>query len=443
MQTERIPLSKIIVYAVGTFGWSISINIISVMLLYLYLPPSNAGMVNLVPQIVFFGVFNIIALVTASGRLFDAIADPLIAGWSDRSKNPKGRRIPFMGMAIIPLTIFAIVMFYPPFHTENKLNLLWLAVMQLGFYFFFGLYVIPNNALVAEMGHYPNGKMHLSTAQSVGFTIGMVVSSSAPALAHFIKDLGPGISILKSNQLAIIGLNIIGAVCMAMPVLFINEKKYVKPGLATESVFASLKTALGNHNFRIFALADAAYFMSVAIITSGLLYYVKAMLGLPESIGVLLMGLMVAITLALYPVVNLLEKKIRKKVVMVITFFSMALVFGSVYWLGRYPVSPVFQVVTLMVFFGIPFSFLGILPTAVLAEIAETDTKDTGQNKEGMYFGMRALFQKLGQTVGIMLFAMLTLYGKDPGHDFGLRLSGIAGAILCIFAGTVYTRYKE
>jgi GPH family glycoside/pentoside/hexuronide:cation symporter len=66
---ERIPLSKIIAYAFGVFGWSISINIISVMLLYLYLPPNNAGMVNLVPQIVFFGVVNIIALVMASGRL--------------------------------------------------------------------------------------------------------------------------------------------------------------------------------------------------------------------------------------------------------------------------------------------------------------------------------------------------------------------------------------
>ena len=65
MQPERIPLSKIIAYAFGVFGWSISINIISVMLLYLYLPPTNAGMVNLVPQIVFFGVINIIALVTA------------------------------------------------------------------------------------------------------------------------------------------------------------------------------------------------------------------------------------------------------------------------------------------------------------------------------------------------------------------------------------------
>lgn len=400
-------------------------------------------MVNLVPQLVLLGVFNIIALVTASGRLFDAVVDPLIAGWSDRSKHRKGRRIPFMAVAILPMVVFAILMFFPPFHHESNWNLVWLAGIQLAYYFFFGLYVIPYNALLAELGHYPNGKMQLSTAQSVGFIIGVVVSSSAPALANAIKEMLPHLSVLHSNQYAIVLLNIVGGLSMAAPVLFIDEKKYVVPGMATESVFKSLKTALGNHNFRIFALADAAYFMSIAIITSGLLYYVKAMLLLPEATGTLLMGLMVVITLAFYPLVNKLEKKFSKKKMIVLTFFSMVYVFGSIFWLGKYPFSPMLQAVMLMVTFGIPDGFLGILPNAVLAEVAEADAKATGQNKEGMYFGMRGLFQKLGQTLGIMLFAMLTLYGKDPGHDFGLRLSGIVGAVLCLFAGLVYTRFRE
>jgi len=413
------------------------------MLLYLYLPPSNAGMVNLVPQIVFFGVINIIALVTASGRLFDAVVDPAIAGWSDRSKHRKGRRIPFMAVAVIPMVLFAIAMFYPPFHTENKLNLVWLGAMQFGYYFFYGMYVIPNNALLAELGHYPHGKMHISTAQSVGFIIGIVVSAQAPAIANAIKDMMPAITALKSNQLAIVGLNSLGAICMFVPVIFIDEKKYVNPGQVTESVFTSLRTALSNHNFRIFALADAAFFMSITIITGGLLYYVKAILLFKEAVGSMLMGLMVLVTLAFYPVVNIMEKTISKKKMMVGSFFFMSFVFGSIYWLGQYPVTAMVQGVLLMVTFGIPDSFLSILTNAVLGDIAEADTKVTGQNKEGMYFGMRALFQKLGQTLGIMVFAMLTLYGKDPGHDYGLRLSGIVGMGLCLFSAIVYTRYKE
>ena len=313
MQAQKVPLSKIIAYSIGVFGWSISINIISVMLLYLYLPPSNAGMVNLVPQIVFFGLFNIIALVTSSGRLFDAVVDPMIAGWSDRSKHSKGRRIPFMAIAILPMTLFAIIMFYPPFQTESKLNLWWLAATQLGYYFFFGVYVIPNNALVAELGHYPGGKMHMSTAQSVGCIVGMVMATTAPAIADFIKYMAPTVAVLKCNQLAIVGLNVLGALCMMVPVLLIDEKKYVEPGLATEPVFASLKAAWANPNFRIFALADATYFMSIAIITSGLLYYVRGILLLPEATATALMALMVIVTLLAYPLVNLLEKRISKK----------------------------------------------------------------------------------------------------------------------------------
>ena len=193
----------------------------------------------------------------------------------------------------------------------------------------------------------------------------------------------------------------------------------------------------------MFAFADAAYFMSIAIITSGLLYYVKAMLFLPEATGTLLMGLMVIITLAFYPIVNILEKSISKKKMMVVAFFAMAFVFLSIFWLGHYPFSPLLQAVLLMVIFGIPDGFLGILPNTVVADIAEADAKATGQNKEGMYFGMRALFQKFGQTMGIMVFAMLTLYGKDPGNDDGLRISGLVGAVLCFVAGLVYTRYKE
>ena len=128
---------------------------------------------------------------------------------------------------------------------------------------------------------------------------------------------------------------------------------------------------------------------------------------------------------------------------MSVSLLAMVAVFGAIFYLSKFPFSLVMQGVMLMVIFGVPDSFLGILPNTVIADIAQEDAKRTGQNNEGMYFGMRALFQKFGQTMGIMIFAMLTLYGKDPGNDFGLRLSGVVGAVLCFSAAMVYTRYKE
>jgi GPH family glycoside/pentoside/hexuronide:cation symporter len=155
------------------------------------------------------------------------------------------------------------------------------------------------------------------------------------------------------------------------------------------------------------------------------------------------MGVMVAVTLCCYPLVNYLEKKYSKKKMMIVAFMALGVVFAGIWHLGRYPVSPVVQVIVLMVSFGLFDSFLGILPNTVVADIAEQDSKLSGQNREAMFFGMRALFQKIGQTLGIMIFAMLTLWGKDPGNDLGLRMSGAAGAVLCFFAAWVYGRYRE
>ena len=230
---------------------------------------------------------------------------------------------------------------------------------------------------------------------------------------------------------------------MALPAFAIDEKKYCNPAVNEESIWQSLSKALRNKNFLVFALADCAYFTSIGIITTGLMYYTKSLMLQEESTGTILMGIMVVVTLIFYPIVNVAERKFSKKRMMILSLLAMVAVFGAIFYLGKFPFSLFMQGVMLMVIFAVPDSFLGILPNTVIADIAEEDAKRTGQNNEGMYFGMRALFQKFGQTMGIMIFAMLTLYGKDPGNDFGLRLSGVVGAVLCLSAALVYTRYKE
>ena len=92
---------------------------------------------------------------------------------------------------------------------------------------------------------------------------------------------------------------------------------------------------------------------------------------------------------------------------------------------------------------AIPYSFLGILPNAVLADIADKDARDSGINQEGMFFAARTLMQKFGQTFGVVIFAMLTIFGKDIGDDFGIRLSGIIAGTMCLLAGFYFLKYKE
>jgi len=48
-------------------GWSILINLIGVILVYLYVPPSNSGLPILISQVAIFGVFNVIRSLRRAG----------------------------------------------------------------------------------------------------------------------------------------------------------------------------------------------------------------------------------------------------------------------------------------------------------------------------------------------------------------------------------------
>ena len=124
-------------------------------------------------------------------------------------------------------------------------------------------------------------------------------------------------------------------------------------------------------------------------------------------------------------------------------FFWMSLIFAAIFFLGRFPFGNELQAYLLIIFYAIPIAFLGILPNAVLADIAEHDAQQSGVRQEGMFFAVRTLMQKCGQTLGVFVFAILTSFGKDPGNDLGIRLSGIVGAVLCLIAGAYFLRYGE
>ncbi|MGZ4089648.1 MAG: MFS transporter, partial [Bacteroidia bacterium] len=156
---QKLPLRLQLAYACGMMGWSIMINLISVILVYLYLPPLSSGLPNLITQVAVFGIFNVIALVTAGGRLVDAIYDPLIAQFSDSSKNPKGRRIPLMKLAILPSFVFCFLVFYPLSNSENEINIYWLVITLIGFYVSSTTFIIPYNALLPELAQSSEAKV--------------------------------------------------------------------------------------------------------------------------------------------------------------------------------------------------------------------------------------------------------------------------------------------
>jgi GPH family glycoside/pentoside/hexuronide:cation symporter len=303
--------------------------------------------------------------------------------------------------------------------------------------------MIPYNALLPEMTDTAAEKVKLSSFQQVGFVLGIVVSSLVNNLADAVQSVFGVGDRDAAVQMTVGGLCVLAGAIMLIPVIYIDERRYSASKPSHLALWPAIRKTFANRNFKYYLISDFSYFMALSIISSGLLYFITVLLGLPESKGGLLMGVMVLGSLVFYPLINLLAGRWGKKPVVLFSFGLLSLIFIGVYFLGKLPASPLVQIYALVICAAFPLASLGILPNAILAEIAQKDAAETGENREGMFFAVKYFFVKMGQTLGIALFAFLTIYGKDPGHDRGLRLNGICGFVLCILAFLFFSRFRE
>ncbi len=440
---KNLSPGRQIAYAMGQFGWSIIINIVSLQLVYFYIPPENAGLPIFISQAVFFVVLNTITLIAASGRLLDAVTDPLIANISDRWKGKNGRRIPFLKAGSIPAALFCLLIFVPVVQQESFTNIIWLFFMQALFYVFLTMYVTPFFALLPELGHTAAQRLNLSTWISITYALGIMAASQVTTVSSLISSIAGITDKVLSLQLSIAAFCVLAVILMFIPVIFINENEYCDSKPSDVPLFQAIEKTFKNKSFIFYVTADFSYFMGLTIIMTGLLYYITVLLGLQDTLMGSLLPLMIIISFVFYPLVNILAKLVGKKILITLSFFMMSITFFSVYFLGKFPVNNTLQAYLLVITYSLPLSFLSILPNAVLADIAEHDALTSGVRQEGMFFAARTLMQKFGQTFGVLVFAALTSFGKDVGDDLGIRISGLVGFALCIFAGSFFLKYNE
>ena len=111
-QTLPLPLTRQISYAIGQLGWSILINIIGFHQVFFYLPPNGEGLPELIVKVAFFGI-STIGVVSALGRLWDGVTDPIIANMSDKWSSKWGKTDSILGNWWSSCGCFLFTYFYP------------------------------------------------------------------------------------------------------------------------------------------------------------------------------------------------------------------------------------------------------------------------------------------------------------------------------------------
>ncbi len=440
---ERPPLSAKIIFAIGQLGWSLASFGVLNLLIYFYMPPED-GKTDF-PDYIFQGNIllglTIIGLISFGGRIFDAFTDPFIANLSDKSTNKIGKRRLFMAIGAVPFALLSILVFYPIGGEDMMFNTAWLVLVCALFFFFFTVYVVPYNALIGELGHHPKDRMLISTLISVAFALGFVLGGMTYAMQGYFE--GMGMTSAQAFQTSVAILAVIALVCMLVPVFFLDENRYCKQTNSAIDFTESGRIVWQNTNFRYFVFSDLTYWVSVTIIQTGIIYYTTILLELEKDVASLFGAIAFPLSFALYIPINLAVARFGKKKLINFGFLLFASTFLLTFFLGKLPVSPMVQLMLVIVLAAFPLAIFGIIPTAIIADEVNRQTDENGDSQAAMYFGFRTFMMKLGVSLALLIFPTLLNFGKSVDNDLGVRLTAIAAFAFCLLGWFLFRNYKE
>ena len=443
---KKINNKLLWIFAVGQFGWSLLSGIVSNWMVYYYTGSPDAQNPNTgifasgITQNPILFKLTLFGLVLAVGRIFDAITDPLIAGWSDRSNYRGGRRIPFMRAVAVPFALVTIGLFVIPQTSSVAVNDVLLFVLLMLFYLVMTIFCTPYNALIAELGDTQEHRINVSTYISFTFIAGQSISFLLPNLAGMLQS---AVGQAGSIRLAVGIMSAVACIAMLVPSLYIKERDYIDSKPSQTKAFSSLLKTFRNGQFRRFVYSDVIYFFALTLFQTGLAFYETKLMEIEDTWTFVLTATMTFISVLLYPAVNRLAPRIGKKKLIVTGFFAYACVFLITSLCGK----GLYWGFIIAVCAAVPMAILGILPQACVADVAELSRLETGEDRSGMFFAARTFAFKMGQALAMVVFTSITAAKLVNGEEIVLpsqyRATAIVATVTCLIGASLFLLYNE
>lgn len=434
---KQITNKLLWIFAIGQFGWSLLSGIVSNWMVYYYTGDPTAQNPNTgifasgITQNPILFRLTLFGLVLAVGRIFDAVTDPLIAGWSDRSRYKGGRRIPFMKAIAIPFSLITVGLFIIP-QTESRIfNDAALFILLMVFYLFMTIFCTPYNALIAELGDTQKHRINVSTYISFTFIAGQSLSFMLPNLAGLLGPNGqPG-----PIRMAVGIMASIACIAMLIPSFYIKERDYIDSKPSETKAFSSLLKTFKNSQFRRFVYSDVIYFFALTLFQTGLAFYETQLMEIEDTWTFVLTATMTFISVLLYPLVNKLAPKLGKKKLIISGFFAYSLVFFITSVCGK----GLYWGFIVAVCAAVPMAILGILPQACVADVSELSRLETGEDRSGMFFAARTFAFKMGQALAMVVFTSITVSKSAMSY----RTTAIVATVTCLIGAVLFFLYNE
>ena len=427
-----MPRFNRLLYASHALGSSVLSRTTQAWLIFFYAPPADEDAPTILPRVALTSILLVLGIL-------DAVDDPLIGYWSDRTRSRWGRRIPFIATSTPFYALFFFLFWIPPQGSGY-----WVA----GVYFTLITFVQrmvgtlssgPMEALLPEVARTPAERVSNVAWQFVFGALGAVFGL---VLTGIIKDQ--------------FGFVVMGAVVAVIAV----TSRYVGLGGVWRyvrrtdiepvriGIRRSLAEAFRNDQFLYFLPTFVCFNTAVALLTAALPFFADVViLGESErmtfdvlgrsveleegSISSILFGATLVAVLVCLPFVYRLAIARGKAWVYSTAMLAGGAAFPLLFFMGMVPgVHPLVQSIAFVVVAAIPMVGVFTFPNAIMADIIDYDGLRTGMRREALYYGAQNVLEKWTGSLMFPLFAALLLLGETPDNPLGIRIMGpVAGAL--------------
>ena len=119
---------------------------------------------------------GVMGAIYSLSRIWDAISDPLVGYFSDRTSSRLGRRRTWILASCLPISLGFYMVFAPPMSFDTAALTWWMAVAIIFFYSAMTLFFVPHMALGAELTTDYHERSRLFGMRHLFYTIGSIIS---------------------------------------------------------------------------------------------------------------------------------------------------------------------------------------------------------------------------------------------------------------------------
>ena len=393
---ERLPLATIALYSAPGVGAGYMFLLVTLFLLkyatdVLLIAPAAMGVIFM------------------AARVWDALTDPVVGFLSDRTRTRMGRRRPWLLAAALPVGVTFAMLWAPPQSLSGAGLVAWMAVAVFLFYTAMTAFIVPHNALGAELTTHYHDRTRVFGWRQAAWHLGVLFALVSMTL--LTRSESPRVLASTQAWLAAAGM----AVLLVVAVRGLREKAEFQ-GRGAPHPYRAFADVWRNPHARLLLFVFLIESIGGAVVGVLTIYFSEYVLHTPQLTPVYIAAYFIAATVSV-PVWIPLSRRLGKKSLWFGSMIFTAIGFGATFALGPGQALWMLGIATGL---GVAAGCGNMVGPSIQADIIDWDECATGQRKEGSYFAAWNFVYKAatGFTLGITGFA-LQAAGYTPNAEQG------------------------